>query len=107
MTSAPSIAPYGWPTPPSTAAAMTGIRNAEPVVKSKLPSSVASATPASPHSSPDSSQAPSMTRRVCTPQLRASAGSLAVARMALPSRVYLSRPCNAASATAAIAITMS
>ena len=62
MTSAPTIAPYGSPTLPKTAAATMISRKLPPVSDSNVPRSMASATPARPASRPDSSQAALTTR---------------------------------------------
>ncbi len=64
------------------------------MLASKVPRSIASATPASPASSPDSSHAALMTRVVGIPTLRASPASSEVARMALPSLVYRNSRCR-------------
>src|SRR5260221_6952265 len=92
--------------PPSTAAATIGTRKLAPVTSSKVAVFRTSTTPAIPHSAPDSSQATSMIRSVGTPQLLASEGLVAVARIALPNRVQVEIRCTvtmAATATPMIA----
>ena len=76
-------------------------RKLPPVLVSNVPRSMASATPARPASSPDSSHAALTTVEVGMPTLRASAASSEVARIALPSRVYFSSRCKAARLTTA------
>src|SRR5260370_13818196 len=64
-------------------------------------------TPATRHSARVISQTTSIARWVGMPQLRARVGLAAVARMAFPNRVYLSKPCMASimmTATTMIAI---
>ena len=67
------------------ATATIGMRNCDPVVSVNAVTFITRTTPASPHSAPDSAQVRSITRSVAMPQLRASSGSVAVARIALPS----------------------
>src|SRR5207302_10591493 len=85
--------------PPRTAAAMIGTRKFDPVTSLKVAVFSTRTTPAIPHRAPDMSQATSMTRSVATPQLRASPGLVAVARIALPSRVRVEIRCTASIAT--------
>src|ERR1700674_236405 len=92
MITAPIMAPYGWPAPPSTAAAMIGIRNAAPLATANESEFRAATTPAKPHNAPVISQTTSTTRWVGMPQLRASVGLADVARIALPSFVYVRSP---------------
>src|ERR1700730_1681800 len=101
ITTAPTIAPYGWPTLPNTAAATIISRNALPKVKLKLARFSARVTPPSPHRAPEIAHAIADTRSVATPQPRASSGSAAVARSALPIRVYRRTRCRASMLAAA------
>src|ERR1700688_5000038 len=88
--------------PPRTAAAMIGTRKAAPVVSLKVAVFKTSATPAIPHRAPDTSQAASITWSVAIPLLRARPGLVAVARIALPSWVRVSRRWTQTIATTAI-----
>ena len=102
ISTAPSIAPYGWPAPPSTTAASTTIRYSDPLPTPNEPESIAATVPARPHSAPVMTQTASMIRPVAIPQARASVGLAAVARIALPMRVNVSRAWMAAIAARAM-----
>src|SRR2546423_14944297 len=81
---------------------MLGTRELAPVTSSNVAVFSTSTTPATPHSAPDMSQATSITLSVETPQLLASDGFVAVARMALPSRVRVETRCTASMAATAM-----
>src|SRR5438309_3747566 len=87
MITAPIIAPYGWPAPPRTAAASAVMRKPAPLAITNESEFNAAMTPARPQRAPVMSHTMSITRCVGMPQLRASVGLAAVARIALPRRV--------------------
>src|SRR2546428_10348414 len=89
MTSAPSIAPYGCPTPPRMAAATMTTRKLLAVDAEKLVVLMNRITPAIPHSAPEISHATSTIRSVRIPQPRARDESVAGCRTGTATGSYL------------------